>query len=213
MNAAIATPLSSSKVIPSETHSQEVGRDLESTHQGASSLQEELRTVDDVKEFATEVTLPSAVGDMSESVHIVTSTSDAQMHKSNGSPVINDEALDADATTLMAKRGSNKGGKSHKDAYKETHVAFLKLFVEDKPFAEIQYILGLKKAQMDKHVSDAISKGVMPGKPQYRCALWEDLGPEVRATMTNGCKGKLVKIEGDPDSVMITLYDPQLALN
>ena len=115
--------------------------------------------------------------------------------------------------TLKTSKRSSKGVKSHKDAYKETHVAFLKLFVEDKPFAEIQYILGLKKAQMDKHVSDAIFKGVMPGKPQYRCALWEDLGPEVRATMTNGCKGKLVKIEGEADSVIITLYDPQLALN
>lgn len=117
------------------------------------------------------------------------------------------------ATLKTSKRGSNKGGKSHKDADKETHVEFLKLFVDGRPLAEIQYLLGLKKAQMDKHVSDAISKGVMPGKTQYNCTFWEKLSAEAQAIMPAGSQGKLVKIEGDPDSVVITLYDPQLALN
>ena len=183
------------------------------THQNVTPSPDEVLIGDDYRLSADEASSFDEVNGTVEDASTQPCTSENEMLMSNGSPVVNDEALDAGATTHKAKRGSNKGGKSHKDAYKETHVAFLKLFVEDKPFAEIQYILGLKKAQMDKHVSDAIFKGVMPGKPQYRCALWEDLHTEVRATMTNGCKGKLVKIEGDPDNVMITFYDPQSILD
>ena len=110
-------------------------------------------------------------------------------------------------------RDSNKGGKSHRDAYKENHARFVKLLIEGRPLVEIQTLLGLKKGQMDKHSYDAFSEGVVPGKPKYRCSRWEDLGDEEKAIMTNGLKGRLVKIEGDSDSVMITFYDPQADIN
>ena len=117
------------------------------------------------------------------------------------------------STPRENKRGSNKGGKSHRDAYKETHPLFVKFLIEGRPLVEIQTLLGLKKGQMDKHSYDAFSEGVVPGKPKYRCSRWEDLGDEAKAIMTNGQKGRLVKLEGDSDSVKITFYEPQADIN
>lgn len=109
------------------------------------------------------------------------------------------------------KRGSNKGGISHKDAYKKDHVDFLRYLDQGKPLVEIGYILNLSKSQLDKHASDALQAGISPKKPDYTCVFWEVLKDEMTAMLDKEYKKQLFKVEKLSDGRVgfsVTLHTP-----